>query len=178
MVWPGSGRRGGRWAAHVQLMCTQELEPRMPLTQPGFPGAWKEKQQLGARRDLGAESQSHRKGTCRARRRMHFREEPELEICPMMQEHIAHRRGRWQEGSLVCNSRVGKRQGHGSVQMTQAIRKAGCPHGTECAVFEAITVRVAHCRHWVPFGAVAKWGSPCLAECPQVCVQVVFLETE
>lgn len=176
MAWFWETRRqvGSSCAAHVH----SELEPRMPLTQPGFPGAWKEKQQLGARRDLGAESQSHRKGTCRARRWMHFREEPELEICPMMQEHIAPRRGRWQEGSRVCNSRVGKRQGHGSVQVTHAIRKAGCPHGTECAEFEAMTVRVAHGRHWAPFGGVAKWGSPCLAECPQVCVQVVFLETE
>lgn len=85
MVWPGSGRLRGRWAGSAQLMCTQRVtEPRMPLTQPGFRGAWKEKQQLGARRDLGSDSQSHRKGTCRVRRwvlleHKHYREEPEVE---------------------------------------------------------------------------------------------------
>lgn len=35
-----------------------------------------------------------------------------------MQEQIHHEWGRCQEGSLVCRSRAGKRQGHGSVQVT------------------------------------------------------------
>lgn len=133
MVWPGSGKLRGRWAGSAQLMCTRGTGPRMPLTQPGFRGAWKEKQQLGARRDLGSDSQSHRKGTCRVRRWM-LLEHPALQggarggdsrleclrFVLGMLDHRDCQRGWCQKGSLIRRSRAGKRQSHRTVQVTCA----------------------------------------------------------
>lgn len=84
MVWPGSGRLRGRRAGSLQLLCTRGSRAQNASDPARVRGAWKEKQQLGARRDLGAESESHRKGACRVRKwrilgHERYREEPEPE---------------------------------------------------------------------------------------------------